>query len=146
MEIKLTKRQYEILMRLAYLGNWVVNGFHPEDSDAETDAVEDTIYGKARDFGLGKLVYYDEDVDEWYPTNETEDRWLADLDQYKNDVFWEELEYRLADRDLVVRYGESAVDGMSAEERERMDRELVEHYYEEFFRNGLKNLALVRPS
>ena len=73
MEIKLTKRQYEVLMRLVYLGNWVVNGFHAEDADEETDALENSIYGKARDFGLAKLVFYDEENDGWYPTNETED-------------------------------------------------------------------------
>ena len=146
MEIKLTKRQYEVLMRLVYLGNWVVNGFHAEDADEETDALENSIYGKARDFGLGKLVFYDEENDGWYPTNETEDEWLISLDDYKNDMFWEELEYRLADRDLVAQYGEIQVDHMDAEARSRMETEIVDSYYEEFIKNGLKNLVLMRPN
>lgn len=146
MEIKLTKRQYEKLMRLIYLGNWVINGYHPEDSDEETDALEDFLYGQARNFGLSKHVFYDEEVDGWYPTKETEDVWLADLDDYKNDVFWEELEYQLADRDLVARYGEQRVDQMDPEERERMAVELADSYYDEFVKNGLKNFVLVRPN
>lgn len=146
MEIKLTKRQYEVLMRLVYLGNWVVNGFHAEDADEETDALENSIYGKARDFDLGKLVFYDEENDGWYPTNETEDEWLLGLDDYKNDMFWEELEYRLADRDLVAQYGEIQVDHMDPETRSRMETEIVDRYYKEFIKNGLKNLVLMRPN
>jgi len=146
MEIKLTKRQYEVLMRLVYLGNWVINGFHAEDADEETDALENFIYGKARDFGLSKQVLYDEENDGWYPTNETEDEWLISLDDYKNDMFWEELEYRLADRDLVAQYGEIQVDHMDAEARSRMETEIVDSYYEEFIKNGLKNLVLMRPN
>ena len=146
MEIKLTKRQYETLMRLVYLGNWVINGYRPEDSDEETDALEDLIYSQARNYGLGKHIFYDEELDGWYPTNETEDAWLIDLDDYKNDVFWEELEYQLADRDLVARYGEQRVDQMDPEERERLARELADAYYEEFVKNGLKNFVLIRPN
>ena len=61
-------------------------------------------------------------------------------------MFWEELEYRLADRDLVARYGEKAVDGMNSDERQDEERKLVDQYYEEFQKNGLKNLVLMRPN
>ena len=146
MEIKFTRDQYAQLMRLVYLGNWVVNGFHSEDIDEESDALEDYVYSKARDCGLEKTTYYDEEQNAWYPKSSTEDEWLADLDEYKNDAFWVELEYRLADRDLVSRYGEKAVDGMSSDERQDEERKLVDQYYEEFQKNGLKNLVLMRPS
>jgi hypothetical protein len=95
---------------------------------------------------LEKTTYYDEEQNAWYPKSGTEDEWLADLDEYKNDAFWDELEYRLADRDLVTRYGEKAVDGMSPDERQDEERKLVDQYYEEFQKNGLKNLVLMRPS
>ena len=71
MEIKLTKDQYAQLMRLVYLGNWVVNGFHTDDIDEESDALEDYVYSKARDFGLEKITYYDEDQNAWYPKTST---------------------------------------------------------------------------
>jgi hypothetical protein len=146
MEIKFTKDQYAQLMRLVYLGNWVVNGYHTDDIDEGSDALEDYIYSKARDFGLEKTTTYEEDQNAWYPKSSIEDEWLADLDEYKNDAFWDELEYRLADRDLVARYGENAVDGMSSEERQDTERQLVDNYYEEFQKNGLKNFVLMRPN
>jgi hypothetical protein len=146
MDIRFTKRQYEVLMKPVHLGNWVVNGYRVDDFDEETDALENYVYGKARDFGLGDLVFYDDELDGWYPTNETEDNWLASLDDFKNDVFWDELEYRLADRDLTVRFGEDYAEDMKPEERGRLERELVDRYFDEFVKNGVKNLVLVHPS
>jgi len=145
MKIELTKKQYEILMKLVYIGNWIVNGFKTEDLDEDSDALENHIFSKAGDFGLGKFVFFDEDLDGWYPTAAAEDKWQIDLDDFRNDSFWDELEFRLADRDLVVRYGEKKVENMSLEERNRLERELVDHYYGEFIKNGLKNLVLLRP-
>ncbi|MDD8025499.1 MAG: hypothetical protein PHI34_03215 [Acidobacteriota bacterium] len=146
MDIKLTRAQYETLMRLAYLGNWVVNGFRDKDKDPDTDALENYIYAKARDFGLGDRIVYDEEVDAHFPTENQESEWLADLDDYKNDLFWDELMYRLADRDLVARFGEANVDAMPLEERKRMEDELADQYYKEFEKSGLDRLQLVRPS
>jgi hypothetical protein len=146
MDLKLTKSQYETLMRLVYLGNWVVNGFREKDKDASTDALENYVYAKARECGLGDRIVYDEDADAHYPAEPQESEWLADLDDYKNDLFWDELMYRLADRDLVARFGEANVDAMSADERKRMEDELADQYYKEFEKNGLDRLQLVRPS
>ncbi|MHB8054127.1 MAG: hypothetical protein ACYDH3_02625 [Candidatus Aminicenantales bacterium] len=146
MELKLTKAQYETLMKLVYLGNTVVNGFREKEPVLETDHLENYIYAKAADFGLGKLTIYDEDLDAFYPAAETEDAWLAFHDDYINDLFWDELMHRLAERDLESRYGRDAVEAMPAEERGKLERELMDKFYAEFHQNGLNNLILYRPS
>ena len=146
MELKLTKAQYETLMRLVYLGNTVINGFREKDPVIETDHLENYIYAKAADFGLGKLTLYDEELDAFYPTTENEDAWLADHDDYVNDLFWDELMHRLAERDLETRYGRDAVEAMSFEERGKLEQELMDKFYGEFHQNGLNNLILYRPS
>ncbi len=146
MDIKLSRAQYETLMRLVYLGNWVVNGFRDKDKDADSDALENFVYAKARDFGLGDRIVYDEAADAHFPTESQESEWMADLDDYKNDLFWDELMYRLADRDLVARFGEANVEAMPVEERKRMEDELADQYYKEFEKTGLDRLQLVRPS
>ncbi len=147
MEIDLNKKQYETLLRLAYLGNWVVNGFREEEEkDQETDALENTLYEKSRDFGLERAVFYDEELNGWYPTQRTEDRWLVDLYDYNDDVFWDELARHLADRDLTAKYGREALQAMKPEEKSKLETELVERYFAEFDKNGLKNLNLWRPS
>jgi len=146
MELKLTKAQYETLMKLVYLGNNVVNGFREKNPVMETDHLENYIYAKAADFGLGKLAVYDEELDAFYPAAATEDEWLAVHDDYVNDLFWDELMHRLAERDLETRYGRDAVEAMPAEERGKLERELMDKFYAEFHQNGLNNLILYRPS
>ncbi len=146
MEIKLSRSQYETLMRLVYLGNWVVNGYRDKDKDADADALENYLFAKARDFGLGQKIVYDEEQDSHFLTEDQENAWLAEYDDFKNDLFWDELMYRLADRDLVERFGETHVDGMAEEERRRLEDELADRYYKEFEKNGIDNLMLVRPS
>ena len=126
MEIKLTKDQYAQLMRLVYLGNWVVNGFHSEDIDEESDASRTTSTARPATSGWKRPPITTRTRTPGIPKILTEDEWLADLDEYKNDVFWDELEYRLADRDLVTRYGERAVDGMSSDDRQDEERKLVD--------------------
>jgi hypothetical protein len=113
MDLKLNKSQYETLLRLVFLGNWVVNGFKDKDKEQATDDLENYLYAKARDFGLGDRIIYDEDADAHFLTSAQEEPLLEELDAYKNDVFWDELMYRLADRDLVARFGEDNVDSMS---------------------------------
>jgi hypothetical protein len=146
MDISLTKRQFEILMKLVYLGAWVVNGYRSENPDEEINALESAVYAKAREFGLGPLVDFDEDLGQYFPTAAAEEEWDPALDDFRNDVFWDELEYRMADRDLAARYGEDYVSNLKPRELDRLERDLVDSYYEEFIKNGLKNLLVVRPS
>ena len=146
MELKLTKKQYETLMKLVYLGNWVVNGYKKEDKVLETDHLENYIYAKAGDFGLGDLVFYDEEFDGYYPASETEDAWMAEFDDFANDVYWDELMHRLAERDLETRYGQDAVEAMAPEERSKLEQELLDKYFAEFQKNGMNNFILYRPS
>jgi hypothetical protein len=146
MDLKLNKSQYETLLRMVFLGNWVINGFKDKGKETATDDLENYLYAKARDFGLGDRIVYDEDADAHFLTAEHEEPLLEELDAYKNDVFWDELMYRLADRDLVARFGEDNVDSMNPDERTKLENELADQYYKEFDANGLDNLKLVRPS
>jgi hypothetical protein len=146
MDIKLTKPQYETLLRLVYLGNWVVNGYRDADKDNATDAMENYLYAKARDFGLGDRITYDEDQDAHFLVESLENEWLKEYDDYKNDLFWDELMVRLADRDLVARFGEVNVDALPDEDRNKLENDLIDLYYKEFEKNGIDNLQLVRPS
>jgi hypothetical protein len=146
MDLKLSKRQYETLLRLVYLGNAVANDYRTDDIDAETDELESYIFSKAHDVGLGKYADFDEAEGRSYPTQAAEEAWNPDLDDYRNDVFWDELEYRLADRDLSERYGEGYDKTMDVAEIERLENELVERYYQEFAKSGVKYLRIVRPS
>ena len=60
MEIKLTKEQYENLLKLVFMGSWMANAFRVKDTVKKFEELEDYIYSFAKDFGLENYVEYDE--------------------------------------------------------------------------------------
>lgn len=57
MKIEFTQEQYERLLKLVYLGNYMVNGVRaPEDTVQEYAEMESFIFSFAADMGLSHLV------------------------------------------------------------------------------------------
>ena len=54
MNQSLTKKQFFILMKLVYLGNWIVNAFNIEQ-DKEYEQVEDLIFKMAQIYGFDRF-------------------------------------------------------------------------------------------
>ena len=95
MEIKFTKEQYENLIKLVYLGNWMVNairgGAENEVRVKKYDDMEKYVFSFAKDFGLDNFVEYDEEHKEYFATRELEEE--TDIAQYIQDydenAFWD---------------------------------------------------------
>ena len=121
MEIEFTKEQFERLLKIVYLGNWLVNAIHSGRKDdehiKEFDEIEQYIFSFAKDFGLEKYVEFDEKLQEFFPIGELEEELQKFVDEYDNEVFWEELISRLARSDFIREYGKEAINKMSLEER-----------------------------
>jgi hypothetical protein len=68
------------------------------------------------------------------------------LDEYDDDTFWDELAYRLAERDAVQEAGgfERYAELSPMERVERAGR-FEELYADEFYENGLEHVRIVRP-
>jgi hypothetical protein len=144
MKITLTKEQFEILMRMVYLGNWVVNGDRTEGRYEDYDKVENILFSQADKFGLADLVEYDEATSSWLSSRRFEDDAMDLLDECIEDVFWEELVRRLAWRDVLLNYGDEAVEGMTEEAKIRLESPHIEKYREEIEKNGVMNLFVNR--
>ncbi len=144
MKINLTKKQYETLIKLIYLGEWVGNAHRTDDRVREFEELEQYILSFYKDFGMQRYITYDERLKMFFPTAEFEDETKVDeyIEEYNDNTFWEELIYRLANRDLIERYGEDAVENMDWEERMRKEEIFIEEYEEEFGRHGVKNLVI----
>lgn len=107
MKISISKEQYKTLLKLCYLGNWMVNSFrNVEDNIEEFNDIEQHIFRFYKDFECDDLIEYDEEHDEYFPTRAFEEDQDEIIDEYNDDSFWEELTERLADRDLFMDYGE----------------------------------------
>ena len=148
MKIDLTKEQYENLVKIVYLGNWVVNAIRTgAEGDERIEKYEDTeqyIFSFYKDFGLEKYIEYDKEFKEFFPTSELEDNsdTRGYLEDYDNEAFWDELGDRLGDRDFFRKYTEEEIKAMDQKERFLTNQKSIIKYEEEFEKYGIDRLEL----
>ena len=147
MKIDLTKSQYETLLKVVYLGNWVAASV-TEEAAKEFEDFEQYVLSLARDFELQEYVGFDEEENAWYPTEEFEEKTgvVDTIGDYNMHTVWEEMVLSLARRDLVAEYGEEKVQAMSEEEMMEKEYPLVVKYEEEFRENGFENLTIPKKA
>src|SRR3989344_9155736 len=116
MHIEFTKEQYEQLLKLVYLGNWIANAIHTgakdDPRDEQLKAVEDYVFSFAKEMGFSSLVEYDEKFKQHFPTSAFDDFVQRYIDEYDEDCFWEELFYRLSNRDFARVYTKDQISKM----------------------------------
>jgi len=144
MKIELTRKQYEALIKLIYLGEWVINAYRTDDRLREFEEVEQHILSFYEEFGMERNICFDKELKRFFMTREFEaESHVHDyIDEYNENTFWDELIFRLARRDLIERYGEEAIKNMDLEEMMQKEGVFIDEYEEEFERNGIKNLVI----
>jgi len=142
-KISLSKDQFQDLLKLVYLGNWLINSIRSVDDQIPVfDDILDQILSIARREKMENTVDFDAGLKKHYPTAEFEDSLNEYIDEYDSELFWEGLLLRLVERDLIKKYGEDAVKGMSFDEIVDRERPFREKYQREFEQNGIENLIL----
>lgn len=148
-EIGFTKKQFEILLKLIYFGEWMVNANRagtPEDPiKKEYGAIKHYLFSFAKQFGFDKYVD-DEDAKkgEFYPTREFEEE--TDIqglrEEYDEETFWAEIAERLGDRDFFRHYSKKEIKKMSREERFNKLYEFIDKWGEEINKHGIERLEI----
>ncbi len=142
MKIFFSKKQYETLVKLVYLGNWVANSTSVSgETDPECEEVEQYVFSFADDFGMGHLLEKAGDG-KTDPTGEFEDLCDPYIDEYNEEIFWGKLIDRLALRDLVEKEGKETVEGMDIAERFGKEQPFIEKYEDEFEEWGIRRLRI----
>ena len=142
MQITFTDKQYETLIKLAYLGEWMVNSIRSEDTMDEFDEMLSYLLSFAKEAGGERHVRYDEEMKAHLPSEQFEDEVQPFVTQYNNETFWDELVHRLAERDMVRQYGAEAVGRMDFEERMDKEQPFLEKYYSAFEKKGIDALQI----
>jgi len=145
MQVMYTPEQYEALMKLVYLGNWMVNGIKTSDERTKKfDAIEQRIFQDAEDAGCGSLSEYDEPLKKYFPTQALEEdtEIIGTQKEYNTEIFWAELVERLAQRDFMAQYGMEAIKTMKEREQKEKFSEHVKRYVDEFEKNELTNIRI----
>lgn len=106
MKINFTKKQYEDLVKLIYLGTWMINAHRTDDIIENYEDLEQYVLSFFKDFGMEKYILFDEELNKFFPTKAFEEDTEVDqyIDEYNNDIFGEELIDRLARRDFIQVY------------------------------------------
>lgn len=144
MKINFTKKQFENLLKLVYLGNWMANAYRTDDIIKKYEELENYVFSFAKEFGFAEYVD-DELADEgkFFPTRVFEETDVNELhDEYDDETFWDEILDRLTDRDFVRKYGIEAIKKMSSEERWEKMGEFEEKYAEEMEKYGIERLEI----
>lgn len=131
---------------LAYLGETVLNDWTPEgkrgpEQEACIDLFAD-LCERAHGTPAQGLVILDEKTQTWIPSPAFHRVMEKILQGYDNDVFWDELVHRFAQRDLDSEYGRETVDTMPDSYRRHAEKPLLDYYWKEVRENGMKNVLL----
>ncbi len=140
-KIELTNEQYLLLLKLVYLGNWMSSA-HKDNTDPLLDDTEQYIYSFASLFGYNNSIEYDKSLNKYFPSSEFEEEMEIPVQEYDDYTFWEELSWRLADRDFLRKYDQAQILCMTADEILREKNTIADRYFEEFGINGVENLHL----
>lgn len=135
--LELSNEQLKKLLRLAYLGEWVLQAHDKDNYDKDIDDLEQELYALAYNNGLDEEVEFDEKLGGYVPTPEFEEMCDEDIENYDENTFWEELIVRMSQKEMPT-----AEEGVSQKEIDKLQNKIINDLEKEFRRNGLQNLTL----
>ncbi len=136
-KIELTDKQFQDLLQLLYMGEWVLQAYEPAPNANDVDALEQNLYESAYRQGNDDIEF-DKKLGGYVPCEEFEEDCDAIIEKYDEHTFWEELIIRMANRDLEA----MGASQLSPREYEKKQNELIKKYEKEFAVNGINNLTL----
>jgi hypothetical protein len=146
MKISFTKKQFEALFRLCYIGNWIANAQRTGAKDDPMIEKYEEIYkyvqSFAPEFGLDKMVQFDKEMNCYFATREFEESEDTHglIDEYDENSFWDDLVDNLIDRDFDKAYSKKARDKMSFEEYSSKRQPFEDKWNEEIDKHGVTRL------
>ncbi len=147
MKINFTKKEYQTLVEMLLLADWVITA-HEEVEQEETRPYRELrkkVLAHHKEMGMAEAFKYSPEDDEYFETTayEASAPHMRFIEEYDEQVFWEELANRLAEQDFVAEEMLRAEGSRSEEERTERLLELTARYEEEFSENGLDNIQVV---
>ena len=139
--VEFTKEQYENLLKLVYLGNWVVNsGRVGDEVQVYFEDLERFVFSKAEQFGLGHFA--DTTSKDCPATREFEEGIEKDefLEDYNEENFWNELIERITLHKVSSQFTEEEWLAKTEEEKVKLLTSFEEEFSLKFQTEGLATL------
>uniref|UniRef100_A0A7V3ZVL4 Uncharacterized protein n=1 Tax=candidate division WOR-3 bacterium TaxID=2052148 RepID=A0A7V3ZVL4_UNCW3 len=132
-QLNLSKEDLKNLLKLLYLGNWLANAHREEERVIKKfEELKDRIL----------TLIKNENLKEEYENLKEDVEIVSLIEEYNEITFWDLLITRLAERDMILEYGEEGLKNLSEDEYKKINLEYQKKYYQEFFENGLWNLII----
>jgi len=150
MKIDLSRRDYQSLLTVLEIADWVLHAYSPDEPPEGTPlrALEQKVLALADEFGCGELVEFDAGEQRYWLTREYDE--LSDavqfIEQFENDSFWDQLNDRLVERDLIRQLGEKAFKRLDSEEVAEKAEPYRRLYGEEFLSHGVDRLEILQQA
>lgn len=147
MKIEINKKEYRSLLDLLLMADWIMHSHEEEEGKPENDIDKliRKLHSFATEFGMDDLIELDSKIDKYFPTQKFEEETKSQefFEEYDEQIFWDELIGRLAQRDALEKM--PLGDNPTEKELEKfleIQFQIEETYAEEFSGNGLSNLLL----
>ncbi len=145
MQIKFTKPEMEKLLELLNIAEWVLTSEDVDEDERKEPYLKllQRLYHEAYEGGMTKEIVYDKAANDYYFNEDWEEEVQARdfIEEYEDASFWDELVFRLADRDIDRKM--NGKPPKNFEEHVAMFTKIQSKYEEEFEKNNLENLEIV---
>ncbi len=141
MKINFTEKEYQQLVTMIEIGDWVMTAHHADDraETKEYQALRNKILSFADEMGMKGC--YEKEGDTYFETLEYEEnsKQTEFIEEYNQISFWGELVTRFADRDYAQQYGNEEV---AFELRASRITEIEKKYADEINESGILNFII----
>ena len=142
MEISLSRQQFETLLRVVYLGDWMVNAIRVAGSYIpEFEDLEQFLLSLGHRSGFDDVVEFEPVLSQFFLKDEVYEKLQPYIDEYDDEAFWDGLVDRLAERDFEETYGD-AEQRMDQKERFEKLSAFVDKYEAEIEQHGMERLRI----
>ena len=148
MHIRFTEQELATLMEMVSLAAEVASINRKPGAELQFKAYEEfenSFLEKAKLKGFGEIIEFDEKAQRHRISMDYLTRSFVQecLDEMRNEIFWEEITLRLAERDVIRQMGIPAWSALNEEQRRKKTEPIERRYWEEFTAKGIDNLHVV---
>ena len=140
--IVFSKEELGLLLKLLYSGSFVVEA-DDEEKDKNINSIIQKVLLSAKINKAYRGIEFNQKTNEYELSEKADETLNEEFDEFVEETFWEELLFRLGQRDIIKEIGDKEYRKMSEEELEEKHEEAEDKYREEFDKNGIKRLEIV---
>ena len=148
MHLRFTEEELGVLIDMVSLAAEVASLNRRPDAKrkyARFEELENTLLEKVTHLGFADIIEFDEANQRYRVTTDylTKSFVQESLDEMRNEIFWEELTLRLAERDVIRKIGLPKWNALDEEARRVHTEPIERSYWEEFTKRGIDKLHLI---